>query len=331
LYLSSPYINQEFEMKRGLFLGICMALLPVLGFAQSGGALRWIVPYPAGGGSDVIARSIADAMQKNFDRPIVIENRPGGATNIAAEVTANAKPDGTTIMSADNASLMFNQFLFTKLAYDPQKSFSYVSGIGRFPMVLIVNPAFSAKSLQEFISVAKVRPGAIDYASPGNGSAHHVTMEMFKQKAGISLTHIPYRGAAPAIQDVMAGQIPAMMIDLAVGLPAIKSGKVRALAIASTKRATALPDLPTFDELGVRGVDGYALQAVIAPAGMPAATIQKLNQSINQAINDPSTTKRLLDFGADLMVGTPEQLEKFVSLEREKWALVIRNAGVRLD
>jgi tripartite-type tricarboxylate transporter receptor subunit TctC len=317
-------------MKRRCLLAAAV-WTPSLVFGQAAAPLRWLVPYPAGGGSDVIARAIAEAMQRNFDQPIVIDNRPGGATNIAAELTAAARPDGTTIMSADNASLMFNQFLFSKLAYDPQKSFTYVSGIGRFPMALVVSPNFHAKNLADFVRMAKARPGSIDYSSPGNGSAHHITMEMFKQAAGISLTHIPYRGAAPALQDVMAGQVPSMMLDLAAGLPAIKSGKVRALAIASRARAGALPEVPTMADAGVKGVDGYALQAVIAPAGLSASTLQKLNQALNGAIRDPNVTKRLLDFGADLMVVSPDELRKFVDIERAKWAGVIRHAGVRLD
>lgn len=318
-------------MKKWLLVAAWAALLPSMGLAQQGQALRWIVPYAAGGGSDVIARAIAAAMPKDFGPPVVIDNRPGGATNIGAQITAEAKPDGNTVMSADNASLMFNPYLFSKLGYDPARSFSYVSAIGRFPMVLVVHPGSEARTLEDFLRIARARPNGLDYASPGNGSAHHITMEMFRQKTGLTLSHVPYRGAAPALQDVMGGQVPAMMIDLAAGLPAIKGGKVRPIAIASGKRAAALPDVPTLEELGVQGVDGYALQAVIAPAGLPPETLDKLNQAINAAIQAPATKQRLLDFGAELMVGTPEQLQAFVTAERGKWAEVIRAANIRLD
>lgn len=317
-------------MKRRTLIA-ATALSPSLALAQAAAALRWIVPYPAGGGSDVIARAIAEAMQKNFEQPIVIDNRPGGATNIGAELTARAKPDGTTIMSADNASLMFNQFLFTKLAYDPQSSFSFVSGIGRFPMALVVHPGFAADSVADFVRVARAKPGSIDYSSPGNGSAHHITMELFKQSTGVSITHIPYRGAAPALLDVMNGQVSAMMVDLAAGLPAIKSAKVKALAITSGRRAPTVPGVPTMAESGIEGVDGYALQAVVAPAGLPAPVQEKLSKAIHAAIREPHVTRRLLDFGAELMEMSPQELKQFVDAERTRWGAVIRKAGVRLD
>ncbi len=179
--------------------------------------IRWIVPYPPGGGTDVLARTLAEAMRQTLGQQIVVDNRPGAATNIGAEIVATAKPDGYTLMSADNAVLAFNEHLFSKLPFSPEKDFTYIGGIGRFPLALVVHPAFAARTLQEFLAYVQGQPGQVNYASPGNGSPHHLAMEMFKNRTGTFLTHIPYRGAAPAMQDVMGGQVPCMFLDLAAG------------------------------------------------------------------------------------------------------------------
>lgn len=293
--------------------------------------LRWIVPYPAGGGSDAIARLIATTMQPGYGQPIIVENRAGASTNIAAEAIAAAKPDGTMVMSADNASIMFNPFIFDKLKYDPAKDFSYVGGIGRFAMVLVVHPGQPVRSVAEFVALAKASPGKISFASPGTGSAHHVSLEMFRQRAGIVVTHVPYRGAAPAMQDLMGGQVEAMMLDLAAGLGAMRSGKVRPIAIAAPTRAAALPDVPTMAEAGIGDIDAYAYQGVIAPANLPAAVLSRLNRDLNVALSAPAVTQRLREFGAELMIGTPQQMRDFVTAERARWSQVIKAAGIKLE
>lgn len=214
--------------------------------------VRWVVPYPPGGGTDVLARTVAESMRKTLNQTIVVDNRPGASTNIGGQLVAAAKPDGYTIMSADNAILAFNEHLFSKLPFSPDKDFTYVGGISRFPMALVVNPAFEAKDFKEFLAYAKANPGKLNYASPGNGSPHHLAMELFKNRTGTSLTHIPYKGAAPALADVMGGQVPCMFLDLASGLPVIQSGKVRALAIGTAKRVPNLPNVPTLAELGLK-------------------------------------------------------------------------------
>ncbi|RYY85279.1 MAG: tripartite tricarboxylate transporter substrate binding protein, partial [Comamonadaceae bacterium] len=217
-------------------------------FAQSGypdQPIRWVVPYPAGGGTDVLARAVAEAMRGPLGQQLVIDNRPGASTNIGAQLVATAKPDGYTIMSADNAVLAFNEFLFSKLPFNPTADFTFIGGISRFPLALVVHPSVPVNSVKEFIAYAKANPGKLNYASPGNGSPHHLAMEMFKSRTGTFVTHIPYRGAAPAMQDVMGGQVQCMFLDLASGLSVLQSGKVRALAIGSARRAPALPELPT--------------------------------------------------------------------------------------
>jgi tripartite-type tricarboxylate transporter receptor subunit TctC len=293
--------------------------------------IRWIVPYPPGGGTDVIARSVAEAMRPSLGQQILVDNRPGAATNIGGELVAHAKPDGYTVMSADNAILAFNEHLFGKLPFNPEKDFSYLGAIGRFPLALVVNPSFPAKNLQEFIAYAKANPGRINYASPGNGSPHHLAMELFKNKTGTFITHIPYRGMAPALQDVMGGQIPCMFLDLAGGLSVMQAGKVRVLAIGSAKRAPALPEVPTLAEAGVPGVEVYAFQGVLGPAGLPEAIVARFNGELNKALASADVQKRAKDFGMEMLSGTPAQFKAMARAEAKRWGPIIQAAGVKLD
>lgn len=293
--------------------------------------IRWIVPYPPGGGTDVLARTVAEAMRPSLGQQILVDNRPGGATNIGGDLVAHAKPDGYTVMSADNAILAFNEHLFTKLPFNPEKDFSYLGAIGRFPLALVVNPSFPAKNLQEFIAYAKANPGKVNYASPGNGSPHHLAMELFKNKTGTFITHIPYRGAAPAMQDVMGGQVPCMFLDLAGGLPVMQGGKVRVLAIGSARRAPALPNVPTLAEAGVPGVEVYAFQGVLGPAGLPDAIVSRFNGDLNKALASAEVQKRARDFGMELLPGTPAQFKAMARAEAKRWGPIIKAAGVKLD
>lgn len=293
--------------------------------------LRWVVPYPAGGGTDVLARTVAEAMRQTLGQQIVVDNRPGAATNIGGQAVATAKPDGYTFMSADNAILAYNEHLFTKLPFNPEKDFTYVGGISRFPLALVVHPSFEAKTVKEFLDYARANPGKLNYASPGNGSPHHLAMEMFKNRTKTFLTHIPYRGAAPALQDVMGGQVPCMFLDLAAGLPVITSGKVRALAIGSAKRVAALPDVPTLAEAGVPNTEVFAFQGILAPAGLPAAITARLNGDLNKALLNPAVVKRMNDFGMEALPGTPEQFRAMARSESKRWGEIIKAAGVKLD
>ena len=294
-------------------------------------AIRWVVPYPPGGGTDVLARTVAEAMRQSLGQTIVIENKPGASTNIGAQQVATAKADGYTIMSADNAVLAYNEHLFSKLPFSPEKDFTYVGGISRFPLALVVNPAFEAKTLQEFLAYARANPGKINYASPGNGSPHHLAMEMFKARTGTFLTHIPYRGAAPAVADVMGGQVPCMFLDLASGLPIIQSGKVRALAIGSAQRMANLPQLPTLAEAGVANSEVFAFQGILAPKALPAPITQRLNAELNKALASPAVVKRMQDFGMEALPGTPEQFRAMARAEAKRWGEIIQKAGIKLD
>jgi len=293
--------------------------------------IKWVVPYPAGGGTDVIARVLAEAMRQTLGQQIVVDNRPGASTNIGADIVAKSKPDGYTILSADNAVLAFNEHLFSKLPFSPEKDFTYIGAIGKFPLALVVHPDFPAKNFKEFLAYVKANPGKVNYASPGNGSPHHLAMEMFKVRTGTFITHIPYRGAAPAMADVMGGQVPCMFLDLASGLPIMQSNKVRVLAIGSGARSKPLPNVPTLAEVGVPNTEVFAFQGILGPANLPAAVVNKLNGDLNKAFSTPAVQKRFDDFGMEAMPGTPAQFAALSRAESKRWGPIIKQAGIRLD
>ncbi|MDM0010944.1 tripartite tricarboxylate transporter substrate binding protein [Variovorax sp. J22P168] len=317
-------------------LAAAAAAAGVAPWAQAQGAfpdqiIKWVVPYPAGGGTDVIARTLAEAMRVTLGQQIVIDNRPGASTNIGAELVARAKPDGYTIMSADNALLAFNEFLFGKLPFNPEKDFTYIGAIGKFPLALVVHPDFPAQDFKAFLAYVKANPGKVNYASPGNGSPHHLAMEMFKNRTGTFITHIPYRGAAPAMNDVMAGQVPAMFLDLASGLPIMQGKKVRVLAIGSATRSKLLPDVPTLAEVGVANTEVFAFQGLVGPAGIPAPVVNRLNTDLNRAFTVPAVQKRFSDFGMEAMPGSPQQFAALARAEALRWGPIIKAAGIKLD
>ena len=293
--------------------------------------IKWVVPYPAGGGTDNLARTLAESMRAALGQQIIIDNRPGAATNIGAEQVANAKPDGYTVMSADNGVLAFNEHLFRKLAFSPEKDFTYIGAIGKFPLVLVVHPAFPAADFKAFMARVQAEPGKVDYASVGNGSPHHLAMELFQSRTGARLTHVPYRGAAPAMQDVMGGQVPVMFLDLASGAGIIKAGKVRPLAIGSQARSPLLPDVPTLAELGVPDAEVFAFQGMLGPKGMPAPAVARLNQELNAALANPAVVKRFAEFGFEPLPGTPDEFRTLARAESARWGEVIRANKISLD
>jgi tripartite-type tricarboxylate transporter receptor subunit TctC len=293
--------------------------------------LRWVVPYPPGGGTDVLARALAEAMRPGLGQTVIVDNRPGASTNIGAQEVARAAPDGRTLLQADNALLAFNEHLYKKLPAHPDRDFSYIGAIGKFPLALVVHPAFPARNFQEFIAYVRANPGQVNYASPGNGSPHHLAMEMFKDRTKTFLLHIPYRGAAPAMQDVMAGQVQCMFLDLASGLTTMQAGKVRVLAFGGRARSPLLPGVPSLIEAGVSDAEVFAFQGLLGPAGLPAAVVQKLNAELNKALANAAVLKRFLDFGMEPMPGRPEQFHAFARAESLRWGEIIRAKGIALD
>jgi tripartite-type tricarboxylate transporter receptor subunit TctC len=294
--------------------------------------VRLIVPYPAGGGTDFFARAVGAQLSQQLGQQIVVENRPGAATIIGAEAVAKSAPDGYTLLLGDTATFAVNPSLYKKLPYDAHKDLAPVTMTGRFALLLVVNPAsMKATSVKELVEEANKASGKIDYASPGPGSPHHLAMEMFKQRTGAQFAHVPYKGAGPAIQDLLGGQIPLMFLDLAAGAPQIKSGKLRALAVASDKRIAALPDLPTVGESGVPGFEAWAWQALAVPAGTPKDIVARLNAEYRKAIGVPELRQKLIDAGIDPLQSSPEDASAYMRSETLKWAKVISEGKIIVE
>ncbi|XBC86370.1 tripartite tricarboxylate transporter substrate binding protein [Vandammella animalimorsus] len=293
-------------------------------------SLRWLVPYPAGGGSDFLARTIGQSLSTRIDQAVVVENKPGGNTGIAASEAARAAADGHTMVSADNGTLVFNPALYQKLVYDV-KDLAPVTLMGRFPMILVTSPELPAKDLAEFTALVKNSANGFNYASAGAGSPHHLAMELFRTQAKLDMTHAPYRGAAPALSDVASGQVPAMMVDLAAGAGFIRSGKVRPLAVAHSQRLAQLPEVPTFAELGLQGVEAAALVGLAVPAATPKDTIAALNRAVVETIRDPQVEKKLIEFGIEPVGNTPEEYAALLESETTRWHRLIRDLGISLD
>jgi len=294
--------------------------------------IRLIVPYPAGGGTDFFARAVGAQLSQQLGQQIVVENRPGAATIIGAEAVAKSAPDGYTLLLGDTATFAVNPSLYKKLPYDPAKDLSPVTMTGRFALLLVVNPSkLPATTVKELVEEAKKAPGKIDYASPGPGSPHHLAMEMFKQRTGTQFTHVPYKGAGPAIQDLLGGQVPLMFLDLAAGGPQVKSGKLKALAVAADKRIAAMPDLPTVAESGVPGFEAWAWQALAVPEATPKDIVARLNAEFRKAIAVPELRQKLVDAGIDPLQSSPEDASAYIRSETLKWAKVISEGKITVE
>ena len=293
--------------------------------------IRWLVPYPAGGGSDFLARTIGQQLSTQIGQSVVVENKPGGNTAIAASDVARAPADGYTVLSADNGTMTFNTALYSKLTYNPDKDLTPVTLMGRFPMILVVGPGSDAKDAKDFIAKAKAAPGKISYGSAGAGSPHHLAMELLKTRTGLHMVHIPYRGAAPALGDLAGGQIPVMMVDMAAGAGFIKSGKIRPLAVANDKRLPQLPDVPTFDELGVKGVESAALVGLVGPAALPADVKATLQKQVAAAIHSPAISQKLIEFGVEPVGSSSADYAALLKSENARWHQLIKDLKITLD
>ncbi len=313
-------------------LGLGIVALPALGQAYPSKPIRLVVPFPAGGGTDFFARTVGAKMSETLGQTIVVDNRPGGSTIIGAENVKGSPPDGYTVLLGDLGTYALNPSLFKKLPYDPATDFVPVTLTGRFVLTIAVNPqALNVSSIKELVDAAKKDPGKINYASPGTGSPHHLAMELFAKEAGIKLTHVPYKGAAPALQDLMGGQIAVMPVDIAAGMPAIKSGKIKVLGTATPTPVAALPGVPTVASAGYPGFEAWAWQGFAVPKGTPADVIAKLREGYLKAVADPAVRAKLVEAGIEPLQSTPQEMGAYMASETGKWSKVIKDANITLD
>jgi tripartite-type tricarboxylate transporter receptor subunit TctC len=291
--------------------------------------VRIIVGLPAGGSADITARLIGQWLSERLGQQVLIENRPGAGTNVATETVVRAAPDGYMFLLALTPNAI-NATLYDKLSFNFIRDIAPVAGIIRQPLVMLVNPSFPAKTVAEFIAHAKANPGKINMASAGNGTSGHVTGELFKMMAGINMLHVPYRGGAPALTDLLGGQVQVLFDPVASSTEYIKAGKLRALGVTSTTPLDPFPDIPTVGDT-VPGFEASAFSGVGAPKGTPNEIVDTLNKEVNAALADPKTKARLVDLGGMMLSGSPADFGNFIAAETEKWGKVIRAAGIKAE
>ncbi len=291
--------------------------------------VKIIVPFPAGGSADAMPRIVGDWLSRKWGHPVVIENRTGAAGNIGAEAAFKSEADGYTLLSAPPPPLVINHNLYPKLGFDPTQ-FVPIIIINRVPNALVVNPKVTAKTVVEFIAQAQAKPGHITSATQGNGTTSHLTSELFQLVAKVKFQHVPYRGSAPALTDLVAGNVDVMFDNLGVSLPLVKDGKLKLLAVATPKRMASLPDVPTIAET-LPGFESAAWYAVVAPPKTPQNIVNKINADINEAIKQPAILARFVDLSAEVVGGSPEETARYMREEIERWRNVIKAANVKID
>jgi tripartite-type tricarboxylate transporter receptor subunit TctC len=292
-------------------------------------SVRVVVGFPPGGGVDIMARLIGQSLSERLDEQFVIENRPGAGSNIGTEAVVHATPDGYTLLLAAIPNAI-NATLYEKLNHNFIRDMAPVAGISRVPNLMLVHPAFPAKTIPELIAYAKANPGKINMASSGNGTSDHIGGELFKMMAGINMVHVPYRGAAPALTDLLAGQVQVMISTMPASIQYVRAGSLRALAVTTARRSEALPDIPAIGEI-LRGYEADTWYGVAAPKNTPSAIVEKLNKEIITSLADPKLKARLADLGAEPMPMTPAEFEKFIAEETEKWGKVVKFAGIKAE
>ena len=290
--------------------------------------IRLIAPFPAGGLVDVLARAVGDEISKTLGQPVIVENRPGAGGNIGAEAVAKSAPDGYTLLMTSAGILTANQFLYAKMPFDPATAFVPVSNVADMPMLVVVSPKVEAKTLAEFVALAKANPGKLNFGSPGVGTTGHLGLALFMHAAKIKLTHVPYKGAAPAITDLIAGQIDGVVDNPPTVLPHIQAGKLRPLAVAAKQRMPQLPNLPTAAEAGVADFYASSWFGVAAPAGTPPAIVARLHKEIAAALAKPVLKERFAKSGARLLGNSPDEFAKQIVSDRKMWGDVIKAAGI---
>lgn len=292
--------------------------------------IRFVVPYPPGGGTDVIARLVQPRLQVALGQPVVIENRGGAGGSVGTEVVAKATPDGYTVLFT-LSSHTINPAIFPKLPFDTQKDFEPVGLVASLPQLLAANPNVPVRNVADLIAQAKAQPNKFAYASVGNGSPGHLAGELTDIRMGTKMQHIPYRGGGPAVTDVIGGQVPLLWVSIPAAAQFVKSGKLRALAVSTTKRSAAFPDVPTMQEAGVRDFEVDSWYAMLVPARTPRPVIDRLNRALNAVLQEPGVRAQLLEQGSEAVGGTPEDLGRVIAAELPKWAKLAKEAAIKVD
>ncbi len=303
-----------------------------IGFAQTfpSKPMRLICPYVPGGSSDIMARAIARELTRTFSQQVIVENRPGAGQLVGGEVAARATPDGYTIMVAGSSLHAIMPALYSKLSFDPNKDLVPIIALASFPNMLVVNPNLKARSVKELVALGKAEPGKLTFASSGSGTTTHLSGELFKSMAGMDMRHIPYKGAGPAMIDIIAGQVDMMFDNIPSGLPHVRTGKLRALAVTGTKRAPQVPDLPTIAETSP-GYEAGGWFGLEAPAGTPKNIIARLNAAGAQGIQSADFRQRMSDLGYEIMGGTPEDMRARIQSDIKRWVPVVKASGAKAD
>ena len=326
--------HQALSRQTMRFLGL-MLLTLCAGFAWAQSnyperQVRIVIPFPPGGPSDVLGRSLAQKLTTSLGKPVITENKPGAGTNLAADLVAKSAPDGHTLLLMMVGTQAINETMYPKLSYDTVKDFAPITLVASSSLALVAHPSVPAKTLPDMIKLAKASPGKYNFASSGSGTPLHLGGELLNQAAGTRMVHVPYKGAAPALQDVLGGQVQLAMVGTPSVLNHIKAGRLTALAVTSAQRTPLAPDVPTVAET-LPGYEVELVYAVVAPAGTPAAIIDKLHAELNLALTDPELRERLLGQGFEVRTSTPEQLGQYIKSEIRKWSGIVKESGVKPD
>lgn len=320
-------------MLRAALIIAATLCMPLTAAAQSypTKAITLVVPYAPGGTNDIIARAVAVKMTANLGKPVVVENRSGAGGNVGSHFVAKAAPDGYTLLTAPIGILAINKWLYTNLGYDPEKDFAPITLAGSVPNVLLVHPDMPVHDIKELISYAKANPKSVTFASMGTGTTGHLNGEMLKMLANVDIQHIPYRGSAPALQDLLGGHVNIMFDNLPTALPLAKSGKLKAFAVTSTSRSDALPEVPTLSEAGVSGFDATAWFGFVAPSATPAAILDKLNSEMVKALKDPDVSEKLKAQGVTIVANSRAEFADVIERESKRWKEVVEKSGAKVE
>ena len=314
--------------------GALLAAFALLTHAQApypSKPIRIVVPFPAGGTTDILARAVAQKLTDTLGQTVVVDNRPGAAGNIGAELVAKSPPDGYTLLMGTVGTHAINASLYAKMPYDHVRDFAPVILVAGVPNVLVVNPSVPANNVQELIAYIKANPGKVNFASSGSGTSIHLAGELFKTMTGLSMTHVPYKGSAPAVTDLLGGQVQLMFDNLPSALPHIRAGKLRALAVTSAQRASALPDVPTVAEAGLPGFEASSWFGLLAPAGTPKDVVAKLNAEVAKWLASPEAREKLAAQGAIAAGQSPDDFSRHIAAETTKWQKVVKESGAKVD